>query len=368
MTNSTKKRILFLVNHSLVIYNFRKEMVKAFLNEGHEVIISSPYGEQIDELVKMGASHKDISIDRHGMNPITEIKLIGEYKKLLSQVKPDICLAFTIKPNIYGSIAAKQRGVPFVANVSGLGSSIQNGGIKEWISLSLYRMALNNAQKVFFQNNSDLKFLLDKKVIKGDNYDVLPGSGVNLEQNKYMDYPEDNGPIVFSTFGRIMKDKGIDELLEAATKIKQNGVNAVFRVVGFFDDDYEMKIMEASEAGIIEYIPFQKDIRPLISTSHAIIHASHHEGMSNVLLEAAASGRPVIASDIPGCRETFVEGESGFGFEAKNSESLTEAVLRFIDQSWDCRREMGRKGRTLMEQRFDRNIVIDKYRKEVEKA
>lgn len=368
MTAERKKRILFLVNHDVVIYNFRKEMVEAFLDEGHEVIISSPYGERIDDLIKMGASFREISIDRHGMNPVKELKLISDYKKLISNVEPDIILSFTIKPNIYGSIAAKKYGIPVVANVTGLGTSIQNGGIKQKISLGLYRNALSKAQKVFFQNDSDLKFMLDEKVLKCENYEVLPGSGVNLVQHCYEEYPGEDGQIIFSVFGRIMKDKGTDELIEAAKLVKQNGINALFRVIGFFDDDYEQRVRNAVNDGLIEYIEQQRDVHPLMKSSHAIIQPSHHEGMSNVLLEAAATGRPVIASDIPGCRETFIEGESGFGFEVGNARSLAEAIIRFSTVSYDEKREMGKKGRTLMEQKFDRNIVIDKYRKEIERV
>lgn len=358
------KRILFLVNHDVVIYNFRLEIVERLINDGHEVHISSPYGERIDDLVKLGAFYHEIKMERHGMNLKDEFKLLSEYKKLMSEVKPDIVFSFTIKPNIYGSIAARRRHIPFVANITGLGMSIHNGGIKRLLCLFLYRIALKNAQKVFFQNQGDLQYMLEKRVVK-NNYDVLPGSGVNLEHYRFAEYPNSNEQFVFSYFGRIMKDKGIDELINAASIVKNDGFPAEFRLFGFFDSNYEEIINKAVEKGLITYYGYKKDIQPWIVDSHAIVQPSHHEGMSNVLLEAAASGRPVIASNIHGCKEAFIDGVSGFGFEVRNENSLAEKIELFINLPWAKKAEMGKRGRALMEETFDRKIIVNKYLSEV---
>lgn len=361
------KRVLFLVNHDVVIYNFRREIVERLIELGHEVHISSPFGERIPDLISIGATFHEIKIERHGMNPFDELNVLNEYKKLIKTIKPDICLGFTIKPNVYGAIASRKYGVPFVANITGLGSSIQNGGIKQKISLNLYKYALKSVQKVFFQNSFDRDFLISHNIVTVDN-EVLPGSGVNLTQHYFEDYPDNTNNFIFSTFGRIMKDKGIDELLEAARIVKSSFSNVKFRVIGFFDDDYETTIRKAVDDGIIEYIEQQRDVHPLIKESHAIIQPSHHEGMSNVLLEAESTGRPVIASSIPGCKETFDEGISGLGFEVKNALSLADAIFKFIALPYDIKRKMGFEARKKMENQFDRTIVVEKYILEVNKA
>lgn len=362
-------KILFLVNHDVVIYNFRREIVEELIKDGHEVHISSPYGERIDALVALGAVFHEIRIERHGMNPKEEIRIIKTYKKLFKSLRPDICLGFTIKPNVYGIIAARKYGIPFIANVTGLGTSIQNGGLKQKVSLLLYRNTLKDAKNIFFQNESDFGFMLENKVVTKEKCEVLPGSGVNLVQHCYEEYPKNENSVVFSTFGRIMKDKGTDELIAAARAIKQKGYNATFRIIGFFDDDfYKETVLNAVAEGIVEYIEQQKDVHPLMKESHAIIQPSHHEGMSNVLLEAAATGRPVIASDIPGCREAFKDGVSGFGFEVENVNALVEKIVQFLELP-NCEKEqMGKAGRDLMEQYFDRNIVVNKYKEKIEGA
>ncbi len=361
------KKILFLVNHDVVIYNFRREIVERFIADGHEVHISSPYGERIEDLIRLGAIFHEIKMDRHGMNPKEELRILHEYKKLMEEIKPDICLGFTIKPNIYGALAARKHGIPFVANITGLGTSIQNGGIKQKLSLLLYKNGLKKVQKVFFQNEADKDFFLNNKIIDVA-YEVLPGSGVNLQQHKFEEYPTDEQEILFTTFGRIMKDKGIDELLSAAKEVKIKGVKARFRLIGFFDDDeYKEIVSKAVSEGYVEYIGQQKDVHPFIKESHAIIQPSHHEGLSNVLLESESAGRPVIASNIPGCKEAFDEGISGLGFEVKNYHSLVEAIMRFVSLPNEKKALMGREARNKMEKQFDRNIVVNKYLREVEK-
>lgn len=362
------KKILFLVNHDVVIYNFRREMVEQFIKDGNEVHISSPYGERIDDLISIGTIYHEINMNRHGMNPKDELKILHEYEKLIKNIKPDICLGFTIKPNIYGAMAARKYNIPFVANITGLGTSIQNGGFKQKLSLKLYKYGLKRAQKVFFQNESDKDFMISRGVIRV-NYEVLPGSGVNLRQHCFEGYPSETSEYIFTTFGRIMKDKGIDELIKAAEEVKKRRYSVRFRIIGFFDDDYYKKVVfEAVEKGYVEYMGQQRNVHPFIKESHAIIQPSHHEGLSNVLLEAEATGRPVIASDIPGCKETFDEGISGMGFKVKDYSSLADTIINFINLPTEKKAKMGMEARRKMENQFDRNIVVKKYQKEVYKG
>lgn len=362
----SKKKVLILVNHDVVIYNFRLELVERLLDEEYEVHISSPYGERIDDLVKIGAKYHKIDIDRHGMNPKADMQVFCEYWRLIKRICPMVILTYTIKPNVYGGIAAQMAHIPFIANVTGLGTTLNQGGMKERLILFLYRLGLRGAQKIFFQNRSNMKFMLDKHVISAlCSTEVLPGSGVNLNVHNFEPYPEETDRLIFATIGRIMCDKGTDELLYAAEKIKEKYPAVTFRLIGFFDEDYEEKIRKAEKKGIIEYVEQQRDVHPWMKEAHAIIHPSYHEGMSNVLLEAAATGRPVLASDIPGCREAFEEGVSGIGFRPRNGIGLTKTIEKFICLPYAKKIAMGVAGRTRMEKKFDRNIVVDKYMKEI---
>lgn len=362
--DNSNNRILILVNHDVVIYNFRLELVERLLSEGYEVHISSPVGEHTEELKKIGARFHEVSFDRHGMNPFDELKILRYYKNLLKTVKPMMVFSYTVKCNVYGGIAARKMRIPFCANITGLGMTINNGGVSEWLVLKLYKIGLKGAQRVFFQNEANKDFFVNRRIVNGP-YTVLPGSGVNLNRHCFEPYPSEENGLVLTYFGRIMKDKGIDELLDAARVISSNYPNVIIRIIGFFDDDYQKTISQAVSEGIIEYVEQQRDVHPWIADSHAIVMPSHHEGMSNVLLEAASAGRPVLASDIPGCKETFDDGISGIGFAAKDSAALISAIERFIRMSHEQKIAMGIAGRKKMEKEFSRDIVVSKYLEEV---
>lgn len=363
-----KASVLILVNHDVVIYNFRLELVERLLADGYEVHISSPTGEHTQDLIALGAHFHEINIDRHGMNPMADLHILYEYRKLIKKIRPAVILTYTVKPNVYGGIVAKTAHIPFIANVTGLGTAMNQGGIKEELVLRLYKLGLRRAQKVFFQNESNKNFMLEKNVIANSySYEVIPGSGVNLKIHSFEPYPEETDKLIFTTIGRIMRDKGTDELLCAAEKIKEKYPTVIFRLIGFFDDDYEEKIRQAQKKGIIEYVEQQRDIHLWMKETHAIIHPSYHEGMSNVLLEAAATGRPILASDIPGCREIFDEGVSGLGFKPQNSDELCETIEKFIHFSYSRKAVMGAAGRKKIEREFDRNFVVEKYMQEINK-
>jgi len=361
-----KDKVLFLVNHDIVIYNFRKEIVERLLSEGYEVIISSPYGERIDELIEMGCEFVEVEMNRHGTNPLNELKLLRYYNKLFDEVNPDIILGFTIKPNIYGALAAKRKNIPFVANVTGLGTAVENPGILQKISIGLYKFAFTDIQTVFFQNKENRQFFIDNNIAI-EQHKMLPGSGVNLEQFYPLEYPSDK-KIDFVFISRIMKDKGIDHYLEAAQYIKGKHPNVNFHICGFSEEDYEDILKNLHNDETIIYHGMVNNVTEVLQDMHCIVHPSYHEGMSNVLLEAASSGRPILASDIPGCREIFDEGISGFSFPKKNTKGLIESIEKFIGLDKKKREQMGIAGRKKMEQQFDRQIVVEKYTEEIEMA
>ncbi len=359
------KRILFLVNHDVVIYNFRLEIVERFINDGHEVHISSPYGERIDDLVKLGAKFHEIKMERHGMNPKEELRILNEYKKLMKAIKPDICLGFTIKPNIYGAIAARKYKIPFVANITGLGTAVENPGMAQKISILLYRYAFKSVQRVFFQNEENKKFFDDHGLAKGKGM-IIPGSGVNLERYPYREYPED-GIIKFAFISRIMKEKGIDQYLDAAEVMK--GKNVEFHVCGFCEPEYDGRLQEEDKKGIVQYHGMIRDVTGFMGDMHCIIHPTYYpEGLSNVLLEACATGRPIITTDRSGCREVVDDGVNGYMIPCQNSEELIKAVEKFLNLSWDEKKKMGKNARDKVKREFDRQIVVEKYVDEVGKA
>lgn len=364
-------KILMLANDETTIYNFRREIVKAFVNAGHEVVIAYPFGKHTEEIEQLGCKTIHCEVSRHGTDIREDFKLFLGYLQLLKKETPDIVLTYTVKPNIYGSLACQFSKVPYLNNITGLGTVLQSDSIVAKLILFLQKLAYRKSTCIFFQNQDNYEQLKKKKVITDKHMvQILPGSGVNLKLHQFEDYPEDEGIIRFIFVSRIREDKGIEELFSAAIQVKSKYPNTEFHVVGWYEEQkYEEKVQQLVDNGLIIYhgTKTQEEVHQLIKTSHCLIHPSYHEGMSNVMLEAAAAGRPVIASDIPGCRETFDEGKSGFGFEVKNTEKLVKVITRFIRVPHEEKRQMGIHARNKMEAEFDRNIVAQKYLDIIEK-
>lgn len=360
------KRILFLVNHDVVIYNFRLEIVERFIADGHEVHISSPYGERIDDLVKLGAIHHDIKMDRHGMNPFSELRLLREYRKLIKEVKPDIVLGFTIKPNIYGAIAARKNKIPFVANITGLGTAVENPGLSQKVLIALYKYAFKGIQRVFFQNEENRQFFVDHNIAV-EAHAMLPGSGVNLERYPFKPYPKDD-VVKFAFISRIMKEKGIDQYLEAAKEIKKTHANVEFHVCGFCEPEYDGRLKEFNDNGTIIYHGMIRDVAEFMSQMNCIVHPTYYpEGISNVLLEACATGRPIITTNRSGCREVVDNEINGYIVEIKNTGSVVNAIQRFINLPRKEMEDMGVRARKKVEGQFDRTIIVNAYVKETQR-
>lgn len=359
------KKVMFLVNHDVVIYNFRLELVERLLADGHEVSVCSPYGERIDDLTAMGCSYIPIEISRHGMNPVSELKLLSTYKKLIRQYRPDIIFAYTIKPNIYGAMAAHAYGIPFAANITGLGTAVENGGISQKITVMLYKIAFRHIKRVFFQNTENADFFKAHH-IAADKAMLLPGSGVNLERFSALDYPKGENT-EFAFISRIMKEKGIDQYLEMAEAVKRKRPDTVFHICGFCEQDYEARIRNLEERGIVIYHGMVRNITDILKKVHCTVHPTYYpEGMSNVLLESSACARPIITTDRSGCREIIEDGKNGFIVEQKNSGDLTEKVEKFLNLPWEEKKRMGIYGRRKVEKEFDRQIVVEAYIREMD--
>ena len=313
----------------------------------------------------IGCTIINISLSRRGTNPLSDFRLMLRYMKLIKRFNPQVILTYTIKPNVYGGMAARICGVPQIANVTGLGDAVENGGWMQKLTVMLYKIGINKAAQVFFQNDGNRNFCIREGIADSRSI-VLPGSGVNLQHHIYQDYPADDGTTRFLFIGRMLKDKGVDELFETARVIKAKYPNTEFQFVGSVDGDYQTQVDSLIEAGIISFYGSQFDVRPFIGGVHCTIMPSYHEGMSNVNLESAANGRPVITTNVPGCKETVDDNKTGFLVEARNTKSLIEAVERFIALPYEQKVLMGQEGRRKVEREFDRQIIIDAYLKTIE--
>lgn len=350
------------------VFRVRKEIIRELLNQGHEIIVVTPSGKTVSKLTGLGCRHIPISIDGHGTNPIKDIRVYLNYLKILKKERPDVVLTFTPKPNVYCGIACRKLGIPVIMNISGLGIALANPGYKQKILLSLYRWATNGngKLKIFFQNQSNLQFFKNHRLGSEDKYRLIPGSGINLSEYSYHEYPDCDDKIHFLFISRIQKEKGIDQYLEAAKAIHKKYPDVYFHVLGNCNSSYEPIVTKAHEEGIIIYHGRVDNIPDYQVKSHATIMPSYYpEGICNVLLEAAATGRPVITTDHPGCREAVDDGVSGLFVEKKDTDSLIHAIEKFLSMSNAERSEMGLNGRKKMEREFDRNIVVDAYLEEI---
>lgn len=353
--------ILILTNSSGGLYDFRNELLVRLL-EQHRVIVSLPDTTKVKELEEEGCEIITTPINRRGVNPKEDGRLFLTYRRLLKEIRPDLVITYTIKPNIYGGFACRLLKIPYIATITGLGGAFDKEGLFLKMIVAMYRMGLKKAECIFFQNTQN-RGIFEGFRIKGKRDRLVSGSGVNLTRHTYEEYQKE-GKTTFLFVGRVMKERGILEFLEAAVRLHQENVE--FAILGYCDEDYQDILNEYEEKGIISQWGFHTEVHPYLARASAIVIASFHEGMSNALIEAAATGRPVIASDISGCREAFEEGVSGFGFTPGNADDLIGAMEKFLALSEEERVLMGKAAREKMEREFDRNMVIDAYMAEIQ--
>lgn len=353
-------KVLILTNSSGGLYDFRNEFVEALLKE-NEVYISLPDDVKTKELRLEGARVMQTPIHRRGMNPLEDIKLYLRYRRMMKELKPDLVITYTIKPNIYGGFCAAILKIPYIATITGLGGAFDKSGLFVRLIVGMYRAGLKKASCVFFQNEEN-RDIFRKYGIAGKKDRLVMGSGVNLKRHCYEPYPEGD-ETHFLFVGRVMKERGILEFVDAARRLHSDKV--FFDILGACDEDYQEMLDTLQHEGVIRQLGFHTEVHPYLTAASAIVVASFHEGMSNTLIEAAATGRPVIATNISGCREAFEEGITGFGFTPGRSEELTAAIQRFLELPYEKRSEMGREARKKMEREFDRNAVTASYMDEV---
>lgn len=359
-------KILFLVNRDFVLYNFRIELVQRLLKENHEVFICLPDGDKVAEMVLMGCKFIPITIDKRGKSPFKDIPLIIKYHRIFKKIKPDVILLYTTKVCIYGGIVASKMKIPYIENISGLGTAVAGKGLLSSLIVKMYAIAVKNAKCVFFQNQQNFDFFYNHKV-KMKKYRLISGSGVNPERWNAMEYPSDDNGIHFLFIARIINEKGIEEYLACAKSVKSKYPDTFFHVLGPCDGDYKERLYEYEKKGYIKYYGMVQDTREFFKFAHCTVHPSFYpEGISNVCLESAACCRPVITTDNTGCKETVDDGKTGFIVRMQDKQDLIKKVESFINMTNEERKKMGILGRKKVIKEFDRKIVVEKYMEEIE--
>lgn len=371
MNNRDKQSVLILGNLDSGLYDFRKEVLTALLQAGYSVHVSVPDTGYLSGIEALGCTCHETVMERRGMNPVRDFRLFLFYVSLIKKVRPDAVLTYTIKPNIYGCLACRLLKVPRLVNITGLGTALENEGLLQKMLVCMYRESLKHAGCIFFQNRRNRDFMIEKGCVsKNENIRIIPGSGVNLKEHTVKPWPKEKEIRLLSVM-RIMKDKGIEELLAAAQVIHREYPDTVFELVGSYEEEtqavYKPQIEHLQSEGIVRYYGYRDDVDYFYERCQAVVHPSYHEGMSNVLQEAAASGRAVIAGNISGCREIFEDGISGIAFETKSADSLTDALRAFLALSREERIAMGKRARSHVEKHFDRETVVEAYLEMVQK-
>ena len=364
-----KHLIALLTNNDDDIYCFRKELIEGIIDAGYEMLISCPDGEKFELMKHIEYRYDDPVIDRRGTNIVADAKLFLHYFKLFIKNKPSVVLTYTAKPNVYAGIAAWLLGIPVISNVTGFGSVLNEGGFVQKLVMSLFKFSFRRSACVMFQNSTNMKLAEETGMVKGE-HKLIPGSGVNTKRYPLQPYPDGGDgksgeKVVFNYIGRILHDKGVDDYIEAAKRIKAEYPETEFNMLGFIEPTemhYEKLLSELEEKNTIKYRGSQKDIKPFVTASHATIHPSTYgEGMSNVLLDSASSGRPIISTDNPGCQETFIDGETGLLYHGGDVDALCNQIKKFLALPNEERKSMGEKGREYIKANFSRDIVIKAY-------
>jgi glycosyltransferase involved in cell wall biosynthesis len=362
-------RIAVTVNTSWNIYNFRMGLIEALKKAGHEVVAIAPHDAYTDMIGKAGIPCHPIKMENKGSNPLKDLLLIIQLYKLYKKLKPDVILQYTIKPNIYGSIAAGILNIPVINNVSGLGTVFLHDNLVSAIALRLYKFAFRFPAKIFFQNEDDRKLFIEKKIAKPEITDVLPGSGIDLNKFSQRVYKR-NSPFVFLMVARLLYDKGIVEYAEAGKILKARGKDVKLKVLGSPDKESKLGIPLSLldkwiKQGYIEYGGFSDNIIEDMKNADVVVLPSYREGTPRTLLEAASMGIPLITTNVPGCREVVTDNKNGYLCSAKDAAGLAKQMEKMLELSDEQLMNMGKYSREIALTKFDQNIVSRKYLDEI---
>jgi glycosyltransferase involved in cell wall biosynthesis len=363
-------KILMTVNASWNIWNFRRPIVDALVGGGHAVTVLAPKDDTVAKLLGLGCQVRHLEMSVKGLNPATDLALLLRMRRAFRDLKPDVILSYTIKNNIFGAMAAKSLGIPFIPNVTGLGTAFLSGGLLEAIAVGLYKAAFRNLPVVFFQNEDDRDLFIDRGIVTASQAQLLPGSGIDLERFAPAPYPEDGEAPIFLMIARLLRDKGVLEYVDAARRVKADHPEVRFQILGATASENRSAIDRETvrgweEDGLIEYLGKTDDVRPAIAAASCVVLPSYREGAPRTLIEAAAMARPLIATDVPGCRAVVDPGKTGLLCQVKSGESLAEACGTFLSFGLQAWAEMGREGREKMKREYSQEIVVDAYQRAI---
>lgn len=365
-------KIAIVLNTSWNVYNFRLGLINALRDNGHQVVILAPSDQYSHRLTELGFEFYPIKMDSRGVNPVKDSRLLWELYQLYKSIRPDIVLHYTVKPNIYGTLAAKAARIPMINNVCGLGTVFLQDSWVSTIAKALYRLAFRYPHKVFFQNHDDFQLFVREKLIKADIADTVPGSGINLCKFQAVPSSEKNYQFVFLVISRLIYDKGIVEYIDAIRLLKARGVDARFQVLGAKDPNHKRGIpVEIVDGwigeGLIEYLGTTDDVKSVVELSDCVVLPSYREGLPRTLLEAASLGKPIITTDTAGCKHVVDDQETGFLCKVRSADDLAEKMLSMLKLSSERRQSMGEKGRKKVKEQFDETIVINKYKDAIQR-
>lgn len=358
-------KVAIVLNTSWNIFNFRLNFIKSLLSEGHEVHTIAPKDDYTHLLVELGCVHHNVKMDSRGANPIKDSALIIELWSIYRKLRPDVVLHYTIKPNVYGTLAAAMLGIPTINNVCGLGTVFLKDNLVSKIAIALYKVSFRFASKIFFQNPDDLKLFVSKKLVKEEAVDIVPGSGINLRHFQPVSFKR-NDTFTFLMVSRLITDKGVVEYVDAIKRLKQQGVKAKFQVLGAMDPEHRRGIKvevvnKWIEEGTFEYLGTTDDVRGYIHAADCVVLPSYREGTPRTLLEAACSAKPIIATDVPGCNHVVENHVNGLLCKLKDAKDLAEKMSQMYSFDNVTLENFGLKGRAKMESQFDEELVINKY-------
>ncbi len=358
-------KVAVVLNTSWNIYNFRVNFIKTLLAEGHEVHTIAPKDEFTHLLTELGCIHHAIRMDSRGANPIKDLGLMVELWSIYRKIRPGIVLHFTIKPNIYGTLAASALRIPTINNVCGLGTVFLKDNMVSAIAIFLYRISFRFASKVFFQNPDDLNLFVARQLVTPEMADILPGSGINLQHFQPVAHQR-NSTFTFLMISRLISDKGVFEYIDAIKRLKSEGFQGRFQVLGAMDPEHRRGIkteivQQWIDDGTIEYLGTTNDVRMHINAADCVVLPSYREGTPRTLLEAACSAKPIIATNVPGCNHVVENNFNGLLCNLKDEKDLADKMRQMSSYDDYKLKTFGENGRAKMEAHFDENVVIDKY-------
>ena len=359
-------RITIVLNTSWNLYNFRLGLIDALLQEGHSVTLIAPEDEYTPKLRALGYDLVTVDMDRRGINPLRDISFLFQLYRIYLSIRPELTLHFTVKPNIYGTLAARLLTIKIINTVSGLGTVFLKKGMVSWVAQQLYRTAFQWPQRVFFHNQDDYQLFIDRGLISPKRAKVIPGSGINV-QHFLPEVPESTTKaFTFLVISRLLYDKGLVEYVEAANSLRKRGVHARFQLLGSRDPEHQRGIPDTLvdtwiNDQIIDYLGTTDDVRPYIHQADVIVLPSYREGLPRTLLEAASLQKPIVTTDTPGCRHVVADGRNGLLCRVRDAADLANKMHCLAQMSSEERQEMGRRGRTMVTERFSEEYVIHQY-------